>query len=73
MATYTELHQKDNDFEVKQFEICGQDFIADICSCVDVTTPVILTYLVDLQGIQVPVCMESGGVVPKSKHRYEES
>lgn len=54
MATYTELHQKDNDFEVKQFEICGQDFIADICGCVDVTTPVI-TYLVDLQGVQVPV------------------
>ncbi|CAB4024924.1 Hypothetical predicted protein [Paramuricea clavata] len=47
------LHQKDNDFEVKQ-SICGQDFIADICGCVNVTTPVI-TYLVDLQGVQVPI------------------
>ena len=44
----------DEDFEVKRFETCGQDFIADLCGCVDVITPVI-NYLVDLQGVQVPV------------------
>lgn len=54
MATYTELHQQDREFEVKKWEICGQDFIADLCGCVDVLTPVI-TYLVDLQGLHVPI------------------
>ena len=54
MATYTEQHFEDDDFKVKKFEICGQDFITDLCGCVDVITPAI-SYLVDLQGVQVPV------------------
>ncbi len=34
--------------------MCGQDFVADLCGCVDVLVPVV-TYLVDLQGLQVPI------------------
>ena len=54
MATYRALHQHSREFEVREWEICGQDLIADLCGSVDVLTPVI-TYLVDLQNLQVPV------------------
>ena len=54
MATYRDLHHHDSDFEVKEWEICGQDLIADLCGSVDVLTPAI-TYLVHLQNLQVPI------------------
>lgn len=54
MATYNEQRLNDEDFEVRKFEICGQDFIADLCGCVDIITPVV-AYLVDLQSVHVPV------------------
>lgn len=54
MATYTELHQRDPNFELRQWEICGQDFVADLCGCVDVLVPAV-AYLVELQGLQVPI------------------
>lgn len=54
MATYREMHHHDSEFEVRQWEICGQDFIADVCGSVDVLTPAI-TYLVGLQNLQVPI------------------
>lgn len=54
IATFTELHQTDATFQLKTWEICGQDFAADLCGCVDVLVPVV-TYLVDLQSLQVPI------------------
>ncbi len=54
MATYRALHQHDKDFELREWEICGQDFIADLCGSVDIVSPFI-TFLVDLQNLQVPV------------------
>ena len=54
MATYRDLHHHDSDFEVKEWEICGQDVIADLCSSIGVLTPAI-TYLVHLQNLQVPI------------------
>lgn len=54
IATYIESHQLDSNFELKKWEICGQDFVADLCGVVDVVTPVV-TYLIDLQGMQVPI------------------
>ena len=55
MATYRDLHH-DSDFELKEWEICGQNLIniADLCGSVDVLTPAI-TYLVHLQNLQVPI------------------
>ena len=54
MATYRALRQHDKDFELREWEICAQDFIADLCGSVDILLPV-TTYLVDLQNLQVPV------------------
>lgn len=54
MATYREMHHHDSEFEVRQWEICGQYFIADLCGSVDVLTPAV-TYLVGLQNLQVPI------------------
>lgn len=54
MATYKEFHQHDLKFELRKWEICGQDFIADLCGCVFFFMPVI-TYLVQLQGLSVPI------------------
>ena len=54
MATYRALHQHSREFEVREWEICGQDLIADLCGSVDVLT-LVITYLVDLQNLQVPV------------------
>jgi hypothetical protein len=45
MATYEEFHKNDPKFELKKWEICGQDFVADLCGCVDVFLPLI-SYLV---------------------------
>ena len=49
-----ETHQQDSNFELKKWEIMGQDFVADLCGVVDVLTPAV-AYLVDLQGLQVPI------------------
>ena len=54
IATYIDTHQQDSNFELKKWEICGQDFVADLCGVVDVFTPAV-TYLVNLQGLQVPI------------------
>lgn len=54
MATYEEFHKNDPKFELKTWEICGQDFVADMCGCVDVFLPLI-TFLVQLQGLSVPI------------------
>ena len=54
MATYEEFHKNDPKFELKKWEICGQDFVADLCGCVDVFLPLI-TFLVQLQGLSVPI------------------
>ena len=49
-----ETHQQDSNFELKKWEIMGQDFVADLCGVVDVLT-IAVAYLVDLQGLQVPI------------------
>ena len=54
IATYIDMHQQDSNFELKKWEIWGQDFVADLCDIVDVFTPAV-TYLVNLQGLQVPI------------------
>ena len=54
MATYEEFHKNDPKFELKIWEICGQDFVADMCGCIDVFLPLI-TFLVELQGLSVPI------------------
>ena len=54
MATYEEYRKNDPKFELKRWEICGQDFVADMCGCFDVFLPMI-TLLVELQGIGVPI------------------
>ena len=52
MATYEELYKNYCKLELKIWEICGQDFVADMCGCIDVFWPLI-TFLVDLQGLSV--------------------
>ena len=54
MATYEEFHKNDPNFELKTWEICGQDFVADICGSVDVFLPLI-TFLVQLQVVGIPI------------------
>ena len=54
MATYEEFHKNDPNFELKTWEICGQDFVADVCGSVDVFLPLI-TFLVQLQGVGIPI------------------
>ena len=54
IAAYVECHQLDPNFELKQWEICGQDFVADLCGVVDMVIRAV-TYLVDLQSVQVPI------------------
>jgi hypothetical protein len=54
MATYEEFHKNDPKFELKTWEICGQDFVADMCGCIDVFLPLI-TFLVQLQVLSVPI------------------
>lgn len=54
MATYEEFHKDDPKYQLKMWEICGQDFVADLCGCVDVFLPLI-TFLVQLQGLAVPI------------------
>ena len=39
MAMYEEFHKNDPKFELKTWEICEQDFVADICGSVDVFLP----------------------------------
>jgi hypothetical protein len=64
IAAYVECHQLNPNFELKQWEICGQDFVADLCGVVDVVIPAV-TYLVDLQSVQVPI-WKAAGLVAKS-------
>ena len=54
MARYEEFHKNDPNFELRTWEICGQDFVADICLSVDVFLPLI-TFLIQLQGVGIPI------------------
>ena len=54
IATYIDTSQQDSNFELKKWEICSQDFVADLCVVVDVFTSAV-TYLVNLQGLQAPI------------------
>ena len=52
MATYIEFYKNDPSLEMKTWEICGQDFVVDMCGCVEVFVPLI-TFLVQLQGLSM--------------------